>query len=210
LSRERLRMEMLKLVVAKHATPTLIVMSDAGFTSSILAGVIYLSAFENMTKVEVAAGLAADATRRLGALAVAVPEDAERLYQRLRLANHERDRMRTMAEGWHGLSPRLSERETRALIYRRGASAFSDQALLAWARSPATSHDTAWHAFVARAERLKPPVFPLRADDFIKRGIAKGPALGAALRAAEEAWISADFPLDRAALAAIADQAATR
>src|SRR3569623_2433182 len=41
LSRERLRMEMLKLVVAQHATPTLIVMSDAGLTLSILAGVIY-------------------------------------------------------------------------------------------------------------------------------------------------------------------------
>lgn len=210
LSRERLRMEMLKLVVAKHATPTLIVMSDAGFTLSILAGVIYLAAFENMTKVEAAAGLSADATRRLGALGAAVIEDAERLHQRLRLANHERDRIRAMAEGWHGLSPALSERETRALIYRRGAETFIDQALLAWARSQATAHDAAWHEFVARPDRFTPPVFPLRADDFLRRGIAKGPALGAALRAAEEAWIAADFPLDRAALDAIADRAVAR
>ncbi|MBS0533073.1 MAG: CCA tRNA nucleotidyltransferase [Proteobacteria bacterium] len=210
LSRERLRMEMLKLVAAKHATPTLIVMSDAGFTLSILAGVIYLSAFENMTKVEAAAGLAADATRRLGALGAAVAEDAERLYQRLRLANHERDRIRSMADGWHGLSPAMSEREMRALIYRRGVDAFTDQALLAWARSQAMAHDAAWHEFIARAQRFTPPVFPLKADDLIKRGIAKGPALGAALRAAEDAWIAADFPTDAAALRAIADEAAAR
>lgn len=210
LSRERLRMEMLKLVVAKHATPTLIVMSDAGFTLSILAGVIYLAAFENMTKVEAAMGLAPEATRRLGALGAAVAEDAERLYQRLRLANQERDRIRTMADGWPGLSPALSEGDTRALIYRRGAEAFTDQALLAWARSQATAHDTAWHEFIARAQRFTPPVFPLRADDLIKRGIAKGPALGAALRAAEDAWIAADFPSDRAALDGIADRAAAR
>jgi len=53
-----------------------------------------------------------------------------------------------------------------------------------------------------------PPVFRLKAADFIKRGVAKGPGLGAALRAAEAAWIAADFPSDRAALGAIADQAA--
>jgi len=41
----------------------------------------------------------------------------------------------------------------------------------------------------------------------MKRGVAKGPALGAALRAAEEAWIAADFPVDRAALDQIADKA---
>jgi hypothetical protein len=51
-------------------------------------------------------------------------------------------------------------------------------------------------------------VFPLKAADFIKRGIEKGPALGAALAAAETAWIAAGFPGDAAALDAIADSAA--
>jgi poly(A) polymerase len=51
------------------------------------------------------------------------------------------------------------------------------------------------------------PVFPLKAADFIARGVAAGPPLGAALRAAEEAWIAADFPGDRAALDAIARKA---
>ncbi len=57
-------------------------------------------------------------------------------------------------------------------------------------------------------ERWTAPVFPLKAADFIKRGVPQGPALGAALREAEEAWIAADFPADAAAIAAIADAAA--
>ena len=48
-------------------------------------------------------------------------------------------------------------------------------------------------------------MFPLKAADFIGRGMRQGPGLGAALRAAEEAWIAAGFPDDGAALAAIAD-----
>ena len=51
-------------------------------------------------------------------------------------------------------------------------------------------------------------MFPLKAADFIKRGVEKGPALGAALAAAEKAWIAAGFPGDAAALAGIADAAA--
>jgi len=40
------------------------------------------------------------------------------------------------------------------------------------------------------------------------RGVPKGPRLGAALAAAEEAWIAAGFPADASAIAAIADAAA--
>jgi poly(A) polymerase len=52
------------------------------------------------------------------------------------------------------------------------------------------------------------PAFPLKAADFIARGVPKGPRLGTALAAAEEAWIAADFPSDPAVLGEIADEAA--
>jgi poly(A) polymerase len=54
------------------------------------------------------------------------------------------------------------------------------------------------------------PRFPLKSSDFVVRGVAKGPALGAAIRAAEQAWIAADFPQDKTALDRIADDAARR
>ena len=57
-------------------------------------------------------------------------------------------------------------------------------------------------------ERWTAPVFPLKAADFVRRGIDKGPALGAALRAAEQVWIAADFPTEAADISAIADAAA--
>jgi len=39
------------------------------------------------------------------------------------------------------------------------------------------------------------------------RGVAQGPALGAALAAAEKSWVAAGFPSDPAALSAIAEEA---
>lgn len=208
LSRERVRMEMMKLVVAPHAVPTLIAMTDAGLALRMLGGVSYLASFENMAKVEVAIGQAADPVRRLGALAVMVAEDAERLWQKLRLFNTEHERLASMAEGWRRISPTFGEPAARALLYRLGPQQFTDHALLGWARSPASANDAEWHALASLPQRFTAPVFPLKAADFIKRGVAKGPELGAALAAAEKAWIAAEFPSEAKALGVIADSAA--
>ena len=77
--------------------------------------------------------------------------------------------------------------------------------LIAWTRAPEGAADAGWRALATLPSRWSAPVFPLKAAHFIERGVARGPRLGAALAAAEEAWIAADFPLDKAALAAIAD-----
>ncbi|HZL31104.1 MAG TPA: CCA tRNA nucleotidyltransferase, partial [Pseudolabrys sp.] len=178
LSRERLRMETMKLLVAPHALPTLIVLADCGFALRILGGVSYLGSFENMAKVEAAIGLAPDPVQRLGALCVMVAEDAQRLFERLRLTNTEHERLTSMAEGWRRITPAIGEQGARALIYRLGAQAFTDHALTGWARSDASAHDKAWLGLATLPQRWSAPVFPLKADDFIKRGVAKGPALG--------------------------------
>jgi poly(A) polymerase len=208
LSRERVRMEMLKLLVAKHVVPALAVMTETGLLEQVLGSVPQLASFANMIKVEAALALPADPVRRLGALAVAVTEDAERLRERLRLANSEHERLASMADGWWHLSSESSEREGRVLLYRLGRERFTDRVLLAWTRSPQGAADERWHALERLPERWTPPAFPLRAAHFLARGVPKGPRLGAVLAAAEEAWIAAGFPTEKAAVAAIADAAA--
>jgi poly(A) polymerase len=207
LSRERIRMELLKLLRAAHATPTLAVMTEAGLLETVLGGVPLLASFENTCKVEAAVGVDGDPVRRLAALGVSVVEDAERLWQRLRLTNSEHARLGSIAEGWQRISPAQGEGAWRELIYRIGPDRFVDRVLVAWSRSPAGAADAEWKAFATLPTRWTAPKFPLHAKDFIRRGIEKGPRLGATITAAEEAWIAAGFPADKAALTAIADAA---
>jgi poly(A) polymerase len=207
LSRERIRMELLKLLRAAHATPTLAVMTETGLLEAVLGGVPLLASFENTCKVETTAGHEGDPVRRLGALGVSVAEDADRLWQRLRLTNSEHNRLTSIAEGWSQVSPAQGEAAGRELIYRIGPDRFVDRVLVAWARSAAGAADPEWARFAALPTRWTAPTFPLKAKDFVGRGIEKGPRLGAALAAAEEAWIAAGFPADKAALAALADAA---
>jgi poly(A) polymerase len=206
LSRERVRMELLKLLVAPHAVATLATMAEAGILVNVLGGVPLLASFANLTKLEHTVNVAADPVRRLGALAVVTIEDADRLLQRLRLANAEHARLTSIGDRWWRVSP-IGDDEARALLYRLGPERFTDRALVAWSRSPANAVDDAWRTLATLPSRWVIPVFPLKAQDFMKRGVAKGPGLGAALDAAESAWIAADFPHDRVSIETIADVA---
>jgi tRNA nucleotidyltransferase/poly(A) polymerase len=203
LSRERVRMELLKLLLAKYATTALVTMSDAGLLLQVLGGVAELAAFERITRIEGAQRLSPDPVRRLGALATRIPEDAGRLQQRLRLSNVEHERLNSMSESWWRISS-ANEHAARVQLYRFGPERYLDRVLMAWAHAPQDVWDKGWAALCALPEHWIAPVFPIKAAEFIARGVPHGPALGVALRLAEEAWIDDDFPSDAAKLAGIA------
>jgi poly(A) polymerase len=113
-----------------------------------------------------------------------------------------------MADVWWRISPASGEQAGRALLYRVGPEKFIDRVLVAWSRSSEGVADASWRALATLPQRWSAPKLPLKAADFITRGVEKGPALGAALRAAEEAWIAAGFPLGADTIKTIADEAA--
>jgi tRNA nucleotidyltransferase/poly(A) polymerase len=208
LSRERVRAELMKLLTAPYAVETVTVMAEAGFATLLLGGVAFVASFANMARVEEAAGLAPDAVRRLGALSVLVTEDAGRLREKLRLFNAEQGRLVSIADRWWRISPSLDDAGMRALLYRLGPQRYLDRVLVAWTRAPRSAGDPAWSYLAALPARWTAPPFPLKSADLTARGVSKGPALGAAMRAAQEAWIAAGFPEDEGTLSRIADDAA--
>ena len=209
LSAERVRMEMLKLLVTEGALVAVTAMTDGGLLLPIFGGVSYTGALAVMISAERMLGLGASSIRRLGALSVAVTEDAKRVAARLRLTNAEAKALDSMGHRWWRLAG-MDEARARRRLYRLGEDHYRDRLLLAWARSGG-SHDAAyWCEFAGLPQRWSAPKFPLKAADFIGRGIAEGPALGHVLKLAEDAWLAADFPLDPTALAAIADQTVAR
>src|SRR6185312_511405 len=209
LSRERIRAELLKLIMARHAVPALAAMSETGLLVVLLGGVPFLASYSNLVKAEAAAGLPKDPIRHLAALGVFVAEDADRLRERLRLANAEHERLGSIGDRWWRISPEAGEQAVKALLYRIGAERFRDRVLVALARSQAKDNDKTWLSLLSLPARWTVPEFPLSAKDFIERGIAKGPALGAAIARAENAWIAAGFPAEKAKLDAIADHASS-
>ncbi|MBP2151352.1 CCA tRNA nucleotidyltransferase [Xanthobacter flavus] len=200
LSHERVRAELLKLLLAPGAAATLATMSDAGLIQPLIGGIADARAFARLVEIEAqwraqGRNVPPDAIRRLAALALRVSDDADRLRGKLRLSNAEARRLALMA----GPVPEVGDdAAAQAFIYRTGADAARDRALLAAARG---------RAGMERIGRLATywtvPRPPFSADDLMALGLKPGRALGTALRRAEVAWIDAGFPGDRARIDAL-------
>ncbi len=201
LSRERIRAELVKLLVPPGAAATLATMSEAGLLGRILGSVADGRGFARLVDLERRLDLAPDAMRRLGVLAVRILEDAERLRTRLRLSNAEFSRLAAQC-GPPSLHADLDARAARAAIYQIGREAFFDRLLIACARRGGDPS-----ALAQMAMAWVPPACPFTAADFLARGLRPGPALGTALAQARAAWVAADFPGDPDAVAAILDVA---
>jgi poly(A) polymerase len=207
LSAERVQVEVMKLLVAPGASASLTAMGDAGLLLILLGGVTFHASFDQMIAVEQRLGLASDPTRRLAALAVAIPEDAERLEQKLRLSNKDTQRLDSMAHRWRRWSS-LDEAGARVRLYKLGEARYRDRMMLAFARVGPDIDFDRMTKLVTLPEHWPPPKLPFKAADFLARGLSPGPALGAALAQAENDWIDAGFPLDPATLDGIAAAAA--
>ncbi|MEP9354052.1 CCA tRNA nucleotidyltransferase [Xanthobacter sp. KR7-65] len=212
LSRERVRAELLKLLMAPGAAATLSVMSDAGLIQPLLAGLADVRVFRRLETLEGewrAKGWPAppDPIRRLAALAVRVADDAERLRDKLRLSNAEGRRLASMALP---LADPADDRAARALIYRQGADAACDAALLALARGRAGAENEPLEAVGRVAAAWSAPRPPFAAADLMQLGLPAGRQLGAALALAETAWIAADFPLDETVIDGLLREAMAR
>ncbi len=206
LSRERVRQELLKLVVARRAPEAVAAMSEAGLLGSLLAGVPQPLRFARSAAIAPEAG----AIPRLAALGAIVPEDAERLRERLKLSNAEAARLATAAGALvrlHGAAERPQPRLLRELLFDHGRTGADDGVLLAWAESGAPPDDQGWAAARRFLADTPEPRLPFSGSDLIARGIPAGRPLGAALKRLQAAWIRAGFPQDPHALAGLLEEA---
>lgn len=212
LSRERVRAELLKLLVAGRAPEVVRAMSQAGVIEVIL-GIGYPARLARLADFETAQGKKPDAVLRLAAFAVLTVEDAERLRDRLRLSNDEAARLSAAAKtlaALHGLEAPPPVSHLREMLFVCGARAARDGLALAFAASRATPDDSRWIEAARYLDETPVPVFPLRGADLIARGLEPGKNLGATLNVLQKAWIRAGFPRDPAILQTLVEQAAGR
>jgi poly(A) polymerase/tRNA nucleotidyltransferase (CCA-adding enzyme) len=183
---------MRRLVVAPGALDSTTIMQDGGILPIVLGGVAHLGPFARLVEGERILSVSPQPAVRLVALAARIEEDVDRVFQRLRLSNAERERMAAAVSAARMLDPIPNERRSRALLYRLGHQAWRDAVLLAFA-SRGVSDTNALGMLFSLPERWPPPIFPLSGSDVLREGGQPGPAVGALLKAVEIWWIENDF-----------------
>ena len=202
LSAERVRHELLRLLVAPRAPELVGWMLDYGLLPQVLGSAPRPTLLARLAALEAALALEPDSILRLAALAVEVPEDADRLARRLRLAGDERAALVRAAERTPDIGSAAPEPAAKAYLYAEGRDVFRDRTLIAWTRSGDAPDSEAWRSRLALPERWPPPRFPISGADVMALGVPAGPRVGELLRAVEAWWIAGDFTADEAALRA--------
>jgi poly(A) polymerase len=188
LSRERIRDELLKLLVAKDAVRVVRLMIERGVFAPVLPEITSADLLAHLAERETASRIAPDPIRRLAALLPTDPAVADQIGARLKLSNLQRRRLTAAA-----VSP---EGEPRPLAYRAGIESAMDRLLLS-------------DREVAQAMELmdwEPPRLPLGGGGIVARGVKAGPEVARLLHMIEDQWIAEGFP-DSARVERIADEA---
>ena len=202
LSAERMRQEMLRLLVASRGPELISWMQGYGLLVDVLGVAPRPALLGRLAEVEAALGLQADPVLRLAALTVAIPEDAERLRDRLRLSNDEHARLAATGSSTPDIGAGVPELAAKMHLYAHGAGRYRDRILLAWAQSGDPADNASWRERLALPDRWPPPKFPLGGADVMAVGVAAGPRVGELLRALEAWWITGGFTADEGALQA--------
>jgi poly(A) polymerase len=211
LSRERVRGELMKLIVAPRAGEVIEIFAETGLLGGLIAGVADAARLNHLIGLELFRAEPPDPVLRLGALAVRVGEDAERLRERLRLSNAETARLASSAracETLHGLTapPTLSELWT--LLIERGRDAARDAITFAALDANPAADPSRFHSAYRFLSDTPPPRLPFSGFDLLQRGVGPGQRVGAVLKKLQALWIRAGFPKEPEALARLLDEAA--
>ncbi len=200
LSAERIAKEMLKLLAADDPRPALRLMAATGVLGAVLPQAVGLERFDALVEIETGQLFQCDPLLRLAALLPDDPAVAAQTAGALRLSNAQRDRLVAALGDDVRMVSWMSPREARRAVYRLGAQAFCDRALLAWAASMRPAATIQWRALLPMAQTWPRPVFPLTGEEILAAGVPKGPLVGAVMREVENWWIDQDFTEDKLSL----------
>ncbi len=200
LSGERVRQELWSILTGPRPGATLELMASAGVLEHVVPGPLARAELERLP--------AGDPLLRLAALIrPAQDERASALAERLRLSNHERERLRLLVSA-PPFVPSPDPVEQRRDLYGLGQPTYADLVRLA-AASGAIDEVGAERALGLAAD-WRAPELPLRGDDLLALGVPPGPRLGRILAEVRADWEQSDFTLDRAACLARAAELASR
>ncbi len=189
LSAERIRDELLRILVIDRVMAMLGLMQDAGVLAHCLPVPADLSRLARSREVS---GFPKDDA--LLALRLLLPDDPAVLKaaaDRLRLSNREMRRLHQSAEP---LPPGLSPQELALAIYRDGQEVVRDRFWLMAAHLP----DDERQRILGVIDGYSPRQLPVSGHDLMALGMEAGPGIKQVLHSLEDWWFAHDCPDDQA------------
>lgn len=202
LSGERIRDELLKILILPNAATALALMQQAGVLAAVLPEARFdAESFGRLVALQAAVAAGSKTEPEVWprlALLIGEGGDAEAIADRLRLSNAQRLRLAGLLSLPAFDAAMLEDESTfRQMLYRLNTERCRDGILLAASRQAIDGDLAVARAVAAMAWRR--PVFPLRGADVLAAGFAPSPTVSALLNELESWWAGEGFRPDREA-----------
>ena len=188
LSAERVGAETTAILALPRAAFALAAMRDAGVLAKIWSAPADIDAASRMKALDEGASAPL-------MLAVLYGLEGDGAGQRLRLSNAEKSVRSKALDAMTRITPSISEKQIRALLYRFGKDVFDDGVLLATATEIIDAAQ--FQCLKAHSDEWLHPRFAITGGDIVKAGVMAGPAVSKIHAAIEAQWIAEDFPDER-------------
>ncbi len=189
LSAERVHQEMAKLLAAPYPVASIKQMRECGVLHVLLPEVESGQMLSALINVETLAQLKPGWVRRLAAL-VRPTIRVRDLTRRLKLTNQESDLLAFLMGPQPALAANMRVPSFDLVLFRHGKDVILERLTLLAARD---SKPDLWLPLFARAKAWVHQPLPISGADILALNIAPGPAVGRALRSAEEQWAESGF-----------------
>lgn len=201
ISIERIRDELIKIILTPNAPKVFATMFDNDILHNWLGKSDYLSNLQFLINLEDAYdNIRPCYLRRFFVLYFPDKELAENIAVRLHMSKKEKERMIRLAENSVGVENILEEKLRRKIIYQFGKEFCLDKLLIESARKQVVPENMG--QVMKAIENAKDDVFPVCGRDVIAARQVQGAQVGAILDKLEKLWVESDFSLSKESLLA--------
>lgn len=194
LSIERIRDELIKIILTPNAATVMGTMLDNGILVNWLGNSDFLSNLEFLIKMETSCNIPPNPMRRLFVLYFPDKALAENIAVRMHMTKRQKDTMVKWAASNIGIENILEEKLRRKVIYRYGKEFCIDKLLIEAAKAQIVPDNLI--GLIREIEEAVVPIFPISGRDIAKNGFDSG-QIGILLDKLKERWIASDFSLSR-------------
>jgi poly(A) polymerase len=209
LSGERVRVEIFRTLMATDPADVFELMQAHAVLPHVLPEANGLGRLKMLSWIDSRAiridTVAPDPVRRLAALLATNAAGADRVSERLRLSNRQRDRLRAMVARAFPVDPDQPVVAMTRALHHLGPETARDLALLAWSEELSSAarlprgRNLHWAELLHRIDAWRPIAFPLLGRDAMTLGVPPGPRMGKLLREVERWWEEGGYRADHAA-----------
>lgn len=195
---ERIRDELIKIILTPNASKTLGIMFKSNLLGNWLADSDYLSNLDFLIRLEESAGVAPNSLRRFFVLYFPDRSLAENIAIRMHMSKNQKEKMIKWSNTEIGLENLLEETLRMKTLFRFGKEFCIDKLLIEAARNQIVPDNLS--GIIEEIQKTEIPVFPISGKDILENKQIEDTQIGAVLDRLKECWIDSNFSLSKDSL----------